>query len=193
MNHSENKVIKDFLAPFIGLPVWGSQKGIGSFLTFNLGTPILVKGQPKIQKTFGKSEIPFPGNTYKTRSISIKGEYFIWIFCCDWKITIDEHEIAHNESKDKEVINGVDFIDGQIIEKISLDCQKLSGTIEFDLGGKISFWNNQYYEPDTELIRFNNGNQWLSLDNLEYLTLSQEQKNQAVMKHKPEEIIILTV
>jgi hypothetical protein len=165
-------IIDNFLKPFIGKHVWDSRKGHGSFLTFNLGIPSLDISKPKIETVFGKSAIKFPKDSYESRNIHLRGEQFIWVFCSNWIINVDNKPIAYNESPDKVILNAVDFLDSQIVKEININCQKLTAKIQFDLKGELLIWNNESYEPSTELLLLRNENKWLSLNNLNELQLT---------------------
>lgn len=120
--------------------------------------------------------IRLPNENYKQRPITVKGEHFIWIYCCNWRISINDQKLSHNESTDAQIANAVDFLDGQVINEIKIDSEKLTMTFTFDLGGQLLIWNNEAYESDTNLIMISSGNKWLTLNNLKELELSVNEK-----------------
>lgn len=157
-----NKELLDFFSPFMGLPVWGSTKGHGSFVTFNLG-------KPSVEFTkLGKYT---------------KGELFIWLYCCFWRITNKrDEELAHCESKDERINKAVEFIDGQKLISINIQPAKLRMVLDFDLGGRIYIWNNESYGEDTDLILMRNQNEWLSFNNDNSFYLGNEKERQLILK-----------
>lgn len=156
-----NKELYDFLFPFIGLPVWGSSKGHGSFVTFNLG-------KPSVELT-----------KFEKRT---KGELYIWLYCCNWRIINIDEELAHCESKDKRIDKAVEFIDGQKLMSINIDSEKLRMIFDFDLGGRIYVWNNESYGEDTDLVMMRNQKEWLSFNNDHSFYIGNEKEKQLILK-----------
>ena len=167
----------DFIKGFLGKPIWGARKGHGSFLIFNLGEPRIDFEEPKIQKAFSDSEIRFPKDTYKSRLVTIKGDYFIWIYCCDWTFSIEEKIVAHNESNDKEILNAIEFINGQIISSIYIDSEKFEVKFNFDLAGSLTLRKNEYYESEAELLIMENNGKWLSINDQKELKVEDSHRN----------------
>ena len=185
------QIIENFLKPFIGKHVWDSKKGHGSFLTFNSGSPSIEVHEPRITTVFGESAIKFPKDKFESRDIYIKGEQLIWVYCCNWRIMVQGKIIAHNESSDKEIDNAVDFLDGQILNEIIIDCQKLLVKIQFDLKGQLLIWNNEYYEPNTELLMIKMDDKWLSLNNLNELQLTTGDSQELFKERLTEPLVII--
>ena len=144
--------VENVFRPLFGKIAWQVKKGHGSFLTFEFGSPSLIIDEP-----IG----PKPGNCDKLkrlaarRKATLRGEWHLWIFCCDWEIEDHGAQIAHCESPDTVIAQATAFLDGQILVAVSV-APDSSTIFQFDLGGvlKTSPWPEEeaveqwkLYEP----------------------------------------------
>jgi len=161
------QIIKDSFKPLINELAWNVKKGHGSFLTFEFGTPNLEIGEPKIWKT-----LPFPSNEHPTRQTTVRGDFHLWIYCCNWKIQIKDKQIAFEESSDEEIQKATEYLNGQKLVSIVINTKTARTIFKFDLGGELLTFN-QSYEPETEIwmlympkniLIFNNLGQFCLID-----------------------------
>jgi hypothetical protein len=120
--------------PLLGLHAWGVQHGYGSFVTMEFGEPEL-----KIITRLMPTELEGEPSRIKSRSTQTGGQWHLWIYCCDWSISLNGIQMAHSESEDVQINRAVDVLDGQILTKVSVT--GLAHTkFEFDLGGVLTTW-----------------------------------------------------
>ena len=122
--------LTDFFNDLIGVPCWHVKQGYGSFLTLEFGLP--HQEISKIMKT-KSSVIP----TKHHRTVSIHGDWHLWIYCCGWRIYQEDQYIADHESDKEKIQIACGSIDGQAIERIDVDLDTMYSKFFFDLGGHI--------------------------------------------------------
>lgn len=152
-------LIKEKLLSIMGTFSWKVWKSIGSFLFFEFGAPIIEINEPRVEiKNFGKYGKLFPFNKYPYRRVRINGELCLWIEMTNWKVFVDEKEIAFEESSDKKIEYATHFLEGQKIIKIEINVKPLETIFYFDLNTKIKCFNESYKKNDTAwLIKESNG------------------------------------
>lgn len=130
----ENDPVKRAFAPFIGLPAWGVQKGHGSMLTFEFGEPSLQIREP-IHSSPGASLRT--GASLARRKVTPRGEWYLWIYCCNWRCIANGVEIAHSDSADADIAAAAAELDGQRLLAVTVEPQRGRSTFTFDLGGLL--------------------------------------------------------
>ena len=112
------------------LPCWNAhQSGYGSCLTFEFGVPHL-----KIREQI-------PGKTHPQlgfkREVWLRGDWHLWINCCDWVVFLNGKDIANSNSKDVRIQIAMARLNGQALVKIVIDPKTGDSTFIFDQGGTI--------------------------------------------------------
>jgi len=147
-----NSNIKKSFSQLYKKPCWNIQQGIGSFITFEFGQPILYIG--KIYKSRNKSK----------RLAYVHGEWHLWIYCCDWKYFRDNQLVAHSESSRREIKKAISDLNGQALLDVSLI--EKNTVFQFDLGGKLETYPSNMYDdkgvtqwylylPNKKVVSFN--------------------------------------
>jgi hypothetical protein len=115
-----------------GKPCWRVSPGWGSFLTFEFGKPHLEINEPTVPK----------GNTSEKlrlhmakRRVFIKGDWHLWIYCCNWKVLSKKGELVGESTSEPSIQRAADFLDGQKLVRFSITPEQTLCTFEFDLGG----------------------------------------------------------
>jgi hypothetical protein len=108
-------------------PAWGVRKGIGSFLTFEFGPPILGIDERLWTDPKGR----------RRRSASVHGTWHLWIEMCDWRISHASTELAHSESAVDAIAEACAYLSGQRITAADL-MPNGSTLFDFDLGGRLA-------------------------------------------------------
>lgn len=116
-----------------GKPCWGAKPGYGSFLTFEFGQPHLQIREPT---TTVKKASRRVREVLGSRGVYVRGEWHLWIYCCDWEIFWKGKRVANSQSS-RTYEKGVHALDGQKLIRFSLQPRGLHSTFEFDLGGVL--------------------------------------------------------
>ena len=133
------QTIQESFKPLLNDHAWNVKKGHGSFLTFEFGTPEFKFGAPTVRATAS-----FPSNEHPTRQVAIHGKYHLWIYCCNWRISIDKQQIAFEESSDEGIQNAAEFLNGQKLTSVNIDIKNAITRFSFDLGGELLTFNESY-------------------------------------------------
>jgi hypothetical protein len=146
--------------PVLGLHAWGVSHGYGSFVTLEFGNPELRIQTPRLVP------IHLDGAPSKTerRVVRARGQWHLWIYCCDWSISINEIQLAHNESDDARIERALSILNGQILTNVSVKGATQT-TFDFDLGAALTTWASPpdsydgedveqwyLYEPDGQVL-----------------------------------------
>lgn len=127
------EIVSQVFEPILGLPGWLVKKGQGSFLTFEFGDPSLRIREPMEPKPEASDAF----NQYRTRRlVTVRGQWHLWIYCCDWEITEGEKLLAHSESSDEQIADATRYLDGQALQEVSVSPDS-STVFRFDLGGVL--------------------------------------------------------
>lgn len=112
----------------IGHPAWGAKQGYGSFLTIEFGEPEL-----KIKEWHSERR-------GLQRQAYVEGQWHIWIYCCEWRVSADSQPIAWSEDARDVIARATAILDGQKLTKISVSTSVGRSQFEFDLGGLLETW-----------------------------------------------------
>ena len=116
-----------------GLPGWHVSPGWGSFLTFEFGAPYLEIREPITPK--GKVSEKARRDLTR-RAVSIRGEWHLWINCCNWNVLFNRKLIGESTSR-RSYQDAADFLDGQKLTRVLIDSSESRSFFEFDLGGRL--------------------------------------------------------
>ncbi|WNJ89229.1 hypothetical protein [Bosea sp. 685] len=133
----ENDPVQSVFAPVLGLPAWSVQKGQGSMLTFEFGNPSLYIREPIETKEAASAKIVA---WRRRRTVKPIGEWWLWIYCCNWRCIVRGREAAHSESTSKRIGSAARELDGQRLLSISVDPLKGTSRFAFDLGAVLETW-----------------------------------------------------
>lgn len=127
-----NNIIETIMLPALDQPIWQANKGHGSFLTFDMGKRLISKNKDGIEF--------FSGSTH------------LWIYLCDWKLTINNQIIAQNEYCANEIISALTCLNEQrMISIIKID----EITIDIAFSRKINLiltGNESIYGKDADFF-----------------------------------------
>jgi hypothetical protein len=138
-----------------GKPCWGVKKGYGSFLTFEFGKPHLKIREPM---TASPEASPRVKASLALRTVTVRGDWHLWIYCCKWEIHYKGKRLAHSESPDARIGLAAKCLDGQKLVRFAL-LRGTRCTFQFDLGGVLKTrpydtWSEQwlFYGPARVLV-----------------------------------------
>ena len=132
-----------------GLPAWRVTPGWGSFLTFEFGEPHLDIREPVVAKTNVSEKVR---KHLAVRHVIIKGDWHLWINCCDWNVWSRKKWIGKSTSAST-YTKAADLLDGQKLVRFVLLPKDSRCVFEFDLGGRLE---TRPYDRHSE--------QWLFFD-----------------------------
>jgi hypothetical protein len=130
MHHVWVNPLLSAFSPILGLPSWLVAKGHGSFVTLQFGEPQLVIREPRMQPLF----IDGGPSRARTRFVHIRGQWHLWIYCCEWSLTLNGVQIAHCESDDVTIARALRVLNGQALTSVESSSADGSSTFAFDLG-----------------------------------------------------------
>ena len=121
--------------PLIGLHAWGVSYGYGSFLTLEFGNPELSIHN---LRPVPISLVGAPSMT-EGRVVRARGRWHLWIYCCDWSISLNGIQLALSESDDARIEQALNILNGQILLNVSVT--GVAQTVfTFDLGVELATW-----------------------------------------------------
>jgi hypothetical protein len=134
---SEFNPIGSTFALLLGLPAWGVQKGYGSMLTFEFGSPHLLVREPLANPS---TENPKIRKLLKRRNVTLHGEWNLWIYRCHWRCSENGDQRSTDSSSDADIIAAAEFMNGQQLSSIEVDAPKRKSIFKFDLGATLETW-----------------------------------------------------
>jgi hypothetical protein len=142
----------------IGKQCWLVRRGYGSSLTFEFGEPHLRVREPR-ESDSGSEPVR---HMHARRRVQVRGDWHLWIYCCDWKISRGAERLARNSSRDETIAAGIMALDGQSLTGVDVDPLTAATTFSFDLGGvlRTKRWKNEktpyeqwmLYAPDGNVL-----------------------------------------
>ena len=151
--------------PLLGLHAWGVEHGYGSFVTMEFGVPELEILSPRLVQT----AIDGVPTRTERRDVYARGQWHLWIYCCDWSISFNGVQLAHDESDDVSMNRALSILNGQVLTAVSVT--DIAHTkFEFDLGCELTTWPGPPEDYDGEAVE-----QWyLYKPNKQVLTLRSD-------------------
>jgi hypothetical protein len=126
-------IFEEAFRKIYGLHAWRVTPGWGSFLTFEFGEPHLEIREPLVAKTNVSEKVR---KLLAARQVFIKGDWHLWINCCDWNVWSPKKLIGKSTSAST-YKKAADFLDGQKLVRFVLLPKKARCVFEFDLGGRL--------------------------------------------------------
>jgi hypothetical protein len=139
----------------LGKPCWNVKGGWGSFLTLEFGEPHLKIIEPRdstsassiVQKALGR------------RHIHVRGDWHLWLYCCDWIVSDESDVIVGDSSSKKRIDRAATFLNGQALSSAKLTPRGMRTIFEFDLGARLETkpYNRRdeqwsLYEPNGKVL-----------------------------------------
>ena len=126
-------IIDSVFQPLIGKMCWDVRSGIGSFLTFQFGEPhVKVTGKPFVSK----SKKPRVVRYFARRRVSVYGDWYLWIYLCDWRFFRNDTFIGDSDSNKRELKQIALDLEGQALVSVKVMGAGIT-VFEFDLGGRL--------------------------------------------------------
>jgi hypothetical protein len=130
----------ELFSPLVDLPCWNVRQGYGSFVTLEFGQPHQEVHRVRTPKT-GPARYPH-------RVVVIRGDWHLWIYCCDWRMKYLEESLATSESDAETIASACRRINGQCFTGFRANPAEGKSCFTFDLGGALETW--PYDEENSE-------------------------------------------
>jgi hypothetical protein len=141
--HMNVKVIGRSVQPLYGQPCWGLHYERSLNLSMNFGTPSLRVREPF--NTDSKSEAV--RRTAARRLVTVRGEWWLWIYCCYWRLTSDGPELATGSSSFRRIERATAQLEGQELVSVEVEPETGATRFIFDLGCVL---HCRRFERDTD-------------------------------------------
>ncbi|KMO20221.1 hypothetical protein [Methylobacterium indicum] len=128
--------ITTVFAPLIGLPCWGVERGQGSILSFEFGSPRLFAREPYVS-TASSAKLR---RSAAQRVVKPVGEWNLFVFCCHWRIVTSGEIPADDDSTSAGIEAAAQAMDGQRLTAFALDAASRQAAFSFDLGARLTTW-----------------------------------------------------
>ncbi|MGO8681661.1 MAG: hypothetical protein ACLQU6_12180 [Limisphaerales bacterium] len=125
------KLLQQIFKKVYGKPSWNVHKGYGTSLSFEFGKPKLKISKNVIQPN------KKTGRKFPRRWVRVRGDWSLFIFCCDWVIQQSNRKICDSNSPTVKINQGCAILKGQILTKVILDPKTKRTDFHFDLGGHL--------------------------------------------------------
>jgi hypothetical protein len=122
------KLFKQIFKKLYGKPSWNVRRGYGSFITFEFGKPKL-----EVLKKLFK---PTSWRKYPHRYAHVKGEWHLWIYCCNWVIRQDGRKVG-DDTSERKIDRGCSVLGGQYLTNVTVNSKNWQTDFYFDLGGHL--------------------------------------------------------
>jgi len=150
--------IADAFRRLIGLPCWRVERGQGSILSFEFGSPRLFVREPYVSDS----------SSAKVRQLAARrvvkpiGDWHLFVYCCRWRVTNLDEAIACADNSIEQIEAAASVLDGQKLKAFTLDAPSRRTEFAFDLGSTLSTWplesneDEQWslYLPDKRVLSY---------------------------------------
>lgn len=131
---TDSRVLIKSFEPIYGQPCWrvidDSQLG----MSLNFGEPSLDIREPfKTDSTSERAR-----QLAALRRITVHGQWWLWIYCCRWRLYRHGELLARDSSSLRRIELGLKQLDGQKLLSVQVHKTKGATDFEFDLGCQLS-------------------------------------------------------
>lgn len=124
------KVIDGCFQPLYGEPCWGLRYDRNLNLSMNFGKPSLSVREPF--KAESKDEAI--RRLAARRLVTVRGEWWLWIYCCYWRLTSDGLPLATGSSSFRQIDRAMAQLGGQKLVAVDVVPETGATRFAFDLG-----------------------------------------------------------
>ncbi|TNC12475.1 hypothetical protein FF100_16835 [Methylobacterium terricola] len=150
--------IRATFAPVIGLPCWRVERGQGSILSFEFGSPRLFVREPYASTS---SSAKLRASAAR-RVVKPVGEWNLFVFCCRWCVVVSGKVLADNERSHAQIEAAAQAMDGQKLTAFTLDTASGQTAFLFDLRAILTTWPHEaneeeqwsLYRPDKRVLTY---------------------------------------
>jgi len=140
-------IIERSFSPIFGKPCWGIVYDRQTNLAMNFGRPNLRVREPYTTKSKSK----FIRTHAARRTVTIRGQWWLWIFCAYWRVYKNDQFVGGYSSSFRKGEKAVHVIEGQKLLRVSANAKTGATRFVFDLGGVLEVQRLRHYESDHDL------------------------------------------
>lgn len=74
------------------------------------------------------------------RSPLVRGDWHLWIYCCEWSLLLEDTQLAHNESDGMTMNRALRVLEGQVLQAVDIEPDDGRTKFTFDLGCSLLTW-----------------------------------------------------
>jgi hypothetical protein len=121
-----SKVIDRSFRSLYGHPCWGLRYDRRLNLSMNFGKPSLHVREPYATDSTSDAV----RQNAARRRVRVRGEWWLWVYCCYWRLTFGDLELATGSSSLRRIEQATAQLEGQ--ELVSAAVEPATGTTRFD-------------------------------------------------------------
>jgi hypothetical protein len=138
----ENIISRTF-QPLFGQPCWGLRHERMFNLSLNFGKPSLYIREPSNIKS--KSEAV--RQLHMRRLITVRGQWWLWIYCSYWRLSTKGKKFATGSSSQRKIEKVIKQLEGENLMSVEIESTTGATRFNFDLGGILEC---RRFERDTD-------------------------------------------
>jgi hypothetical protein len=149
---TENDIaeIRTFIEPLLGQRPWDVSLGIGSFITMDFGRRLQLEGRRKLSR----------------------GEWFLWVYCCDWRLEKGYEILAASEDPRPVLREALRKITNLTLESVNVSPPAGDAVFVFEGGYTLRLFSvtSSHYEswklftPGRKVLVVGPGSHWVYED-----------------------------
>ena len=124
------KNIDKSFQPLYGQPCWGLHHERLLNLSMNFGKPSLSVREP--YNTDSKSKVV--RQIAARRQVTVRGNWWLWVYLCYWRLTSDSLELATGSSSCRRIERATAQLEGQKLVSVEIQPETGATRFVFDLG-----------------------------------------------------------
>ena len=137
------KAIDKSFKQLYGRPCWGLHHHRSLNLSMNFGKPSLRVREPYNTESKSKAVQQLAAR----RLVKVRGEWWLWIYCCYWRLTLDSLELATGSSSSRRIERAIAHLGGQKLVSVDVGAETGATRFVFDLGCVL---HCRRFERDTD-------------------------------------------
>lgn len=144
--------IQNIVKPLYGKVSWGISWDAHLNTEINFGDPVMKIREPYMSKSKSKRIKELASR----RSVTVKGKWWVWIYCAHWVLRINNECRATGASSYKKKLMAMSRLNGQRILSIIIDEYSGATEFQFDLGATLHVRRFENDDSDIWALYFPN-------------------------------------
>ncbi|QDU81624.1 hypothetical protein Pla110_33670 [Polystyrenella longa] len=133
IENMNQQIIDQWLQPLYGQPCWGLNYGRQTNLSLNFGEPSLSIREPYCTESSSETV----QQQASQRNVTVHGEWWLWLWCCYWQLTLSNEVLATGSSSNKKIEKAISLLSGQKLVAASVNQSSGFTQFQFDLGCEL--------------------------------------------------------